>query len=86
MTSHFVIAVSLTRLAYYSFALAVKRSLELFGRVRKNFKICKGIIGYSEGMYNFTEKSGQNLYDDRLSLRLGIEVKIKKKPKKNSYN
>ena len=53
MTSHFVIAVSLTRLAYYSFALAVKRSLELFGRVRKNFKICKGIIGYSEGMHNF---------------------------------
>jgi hypothetical protein len=33
-------------------------------------------------LYNFTQKSGQNLYGDRLSLRLGFEVKIKKKAKK----
>ena len=55
----------------------------LFGGVRKDFKIYKGIIGYSEAMYNFIQKPGQDLYGDRLSLRLGIEVKIKKKPKKN---
>jgi len=54
----------------------------LFGGVRKDFKIYKGVIGYSEGMYNFTQKPGQNLYGDRLSFRLGIEVKIKKKVKK----
>jgi len=56
----------------------------LFGGVRKDFKIYKGVIGYSEGMYNFTQKPGQNLYGDRLSLRLGIEVKIRKRIKKNS--
>ncbi len=54
----------------------------LFGGIRKDFKIYKGIIGYSEGMYNFIQKSGQNLYGDPLSIRLGIEVKIKKKVKK----
>ena len=58
--------------------------LGLFGGVRKDFKIYKGIIGYTEGMYNFIQKPGQNLYGDRLSLRLGIEVKIKKKAKKNN--
>jgi len=56
----------------------------LFGGVRKDFKIYKDIIGYSEGMYNFIQKPGQNLYGDRLSLRLGIEVKIQKRMKKNS--
>jgi hypothetical protein len=56
----------------------------LFGGIRKDFKIYKGVIGYTEGMYNFTQKSGQNLYGDRLSLRLGFEVKIKKKVKKSS--
>jgi hypothetical protein len=54
----------------------------LFAGIRKDFKIYKGIIGYTEGLYNFTQKSGQNLYGDRLSLRLGFEVKIKKKAKK----
>jgi len=58
----------------------------LFGGIRKDFKIYKGIIGYTEGLYNFTQKPGQNLYGDRLSLRLGIEVKIKKKAKKPSTN
>jgi len=58
----------------------------LFGGVRKDFKIYKGIIGYSEGMYNFTQKSGQNIYGDRLSFRLGIEFKIKKKAKKAAAN
>jgi len=58
--------------------------LGLFGGVRKDFKIYKGIIGYTEGMYNFIQKPGQNLYGDRLSLRLGIEVKIKKQAKKNN--
>jgi len=33
----------------------------LFGGIRKDFKIYKGIIGYTEGLYNFTQKSGQNL-------------------------
>ena len=58
----------------------------LFGGVRKDFKIYKSIIGYSEGMYNFTQKTGQNLYGDRLSLRLGIEVKLKKKVKNEKQN
>jgi hypothetical protein len=58
----------------------------LFGGVRKDFKIYKGIIGYSEGMYNFTQKSGQNIYGDRLSFRLGIEYKIKIKAKKAAAN
>lgn len=55
----------------------------LFGGVRKDFKIYKGIYGYSEGVYNFVQKPGQNIYGDRLSLRLGLEVKIKKKVKKS---
>lgn len=55
----------------------------LFGGVRKDFKIYKGIYGYSEGVYNFMQKPGQNIYGDRLSLRLGIEIKIKKKVKKS---
>jgi len=54
----------------------------LFAGIRKDFKIYKGIIGYSEGMYNFKQKPGQNLYGDRLSFRLGIEVKMKKRIKK----
>jgi hypothetical protein len=53
----------------------------LFAGIRKDFKIYKGLIGYSEGMYNFTQKSGQNLYGDRLSFRLGLEYVIKKKSK-----
>src|SRR6185369_6829156 len=56
----------------------------LFGGIRKDFKIYKGLIGYSEAMYNFTQKPGQNIYGDRLSLRLGFEVMLKKRarPKK----
>jgi hypothetical protein len=51
----------------------------LFAGIRKDFKIYKGLIGYSEGLYNFTQKSGQNIYGDRLSLRLGFEMRNKKK-------
>lgn len=58
----------------------------LFGGIRKDFKIYKNIIGYSEGMYNFTQKAGQNIYGDRLSFRLGIEVKLKKKVKKEKQD
>jgi hypothetical protein len=54
----------------------------LFGGIRKDFKIYKSVIGYTEGMYNFTQKPGQNIYGDRLSLRLGFEVTLKKKAKK----
>jgi hypothetical protein len=54
----------------------------LYGGVRKDFKIYKGISGYSEGVYNFAQKPAQNIYGDRLSFRLGLEVKIKKKVKK----
>jgi len=55
----------------------------LFGGIRKDFKIYKGLIGYSEAMYNFTQRPGQNIYGDPLSLRLGFEVMIKKKSKKS---
>jgi len=58
----------------------------LFGGIRKYFNIYKGISGHSEGMYNFTQKPGQNLYGDRLSFRQGIEIKVKKKEKKNKAN
>ena len=53
-----------------------------FTGIRKDFKIYKNITGYSEGMYNLNQKPGQNIYGDRLSLRMGIEVKLKKKVKK----
>ncbi len=56
----------------------------LFGEIRKDFKIYKGIIGYSEELYNLSHFSVLNLYGNRLSLRLGFEVKIKKKAKKTS--
>ena len=56
--------------------------LGLFGGIRKDFKIYKGLIGYSEAMYNFTQKPVQNIYSDRLSLRLGFEMMIRKKAKK----
>src|SRR5579859_6550957 len=51
----------------------------LFAGVRKDFRIYKGISGYSEGVYNLIQRPGQNLYGDPLSFRLGIEVKLKKK-------
>lgn len=54
----------------------------LFAGIRKDFRIYKSIIGYSEGMYNFTQKPRQNIYGDRLSFRLGIEVTLKKRNKK----
>ena len=53
----------------------------LFGGMRKDFKIYKNITGYTEGVYNFTQKAGQNIYGDRLSIRMGIEIKLKKKAK-----
>jgi hypothetical protein len=53
----------------------------LFGGIRKDFKIYKGVIGYSEGMYNFTHKSRQNIYGGPLTLRFGIEATLKKKVK-----
>jgi hypothetical protein len=56
----------------------------LYGGIRKDFKIYKGLSGYSEGVYNFVQKPGQNIYGDRLSLRLGLEMKIKKKEKKTN--
>jgi hypothetical protein len=59
-----------------------KNVLGLYGGVRKDFKIYKSISGYSEGVYNFVQKPGQNIYGDRLSFRLGIEINLKKKVKK----
>ena len=54
----------------------------LFAGVRKDFKIFKNLIGYSEGVYNFTQKPGHNIYGDRLSFRMGMELKLKEKTKK----
>ena len=54
----------------------------LFAGIRKDFNIYKSISGYSEGVYNFVQKPGQNLYGDPLSFRLGIEVRLKKRVKK----
>ncbi len=54
----------------------------LLGGIRKDFKLYKNLIGYSEGVYNFIQKPGLNIYGDRLSFRLGIEVRLKKKANK----
>ncbi len=55
----------------------------LFGGVRRDFKLYKNLIGYSEGVYNFIQKPGRNIYGDQVSFRMGIELKLKKKGKSN---
>ncbi|MBI1767624.1 MAG: YlbF family regulator [Bacteroidetes bacterium] len=60
----------------------VKHETLVFGvyaGVRKDFSIYKSIKGYSEVMYNFTQKTFQNIYGDPVSFRFGIEMKVKKK-------
>ena len=54
----------------------------LYAGVRKDFPIYKSIKGHSEMLYNFTQNPFQNIYGDRVSFRLGIEVQLKKKVKK----
>ncbi|MGC4023219.1 MAG: hypothetical protein QM734_15380 [Cyclobacteriaceae bacterium] len=54
-----------------------------FAGVRKHFPIYKGLIGYSEVLYNFNQKPGQNIYGDPVTFRFGLEVRMKKKQKKN---
>jgi hypothetical protein len=53
----------------------------LFGGIRKDFRIYKSVSGYTEGMYNFTHNSSQNIYGGPLTLRFGIEATLKKKAK-----
>jgi len=52
--------------------------------IRKDFKIYRNVTGYSEAVYTFKQKPGQNIYGDQLSFRLGIEVSLKKKKAKNN--
>ena len=55
----------------------------IYAGVRKDFPIYKSLKGYSEVMYNFTQKTFQNIYGDPVSFRFGMELKLKKKAKKN---
>src|SRR5260221_625323 len=66
--------------------LDVRHEAHVFGvyaGIRKDFPIYKSVKGYSEVMYNFTQKTFQNIYGDPVSFRFGMEVKLKKKAKKN---
>jgi hypothetical protein len=54
----------------------------LYAGVRNDFPIYKSIKGHSEVLYNFAQQPFQNIYGDRVSFRLGIEVQLKKKVKK----
>lgn len=54
----------------------------LYAGVRKDFPIYKSLKGYSEVMYNFTQKPYQNIYGDPVSFRFGLEMRLKKKPEK----
>ncbi|HTH56901.1 MAG TPA: hypothetical protein VL728_12715 [Cyclobacteriaceae bacterium] len=63
----------------------VKNNAWVFGfyaGVRKDFPIYKSLKGYSEVIYNFTQKPYQNIYGDPVSFRFGMELKLKAKPKK----
>jgi hypothetical protein len=53
----------------------------VYAGVRKDFPIYKSVKGYSEVMYNFTQKPFRNIYGDPVSFRFGIEVQLKKKVK-----
>lgn len=53
-----------------------------YAGVRKDFPIYKSLKGYSEVMYNFTQKPYQNIYGDPVSFRFGMELRLKKKVKK----
>jgi hypothetical protein len=63
----------------------VKHKALVFGvyaGIRKDFPIYKWLNGYSEVMYNFTQKTFQNIYGDPVSFRFGLEMRLKKKVKK----
>jgi hypothetical protein len=62
----------------------VKSNAWVFGfyaGVRKDFPIYKSLKGYSEVIYNFTQKPYQNIYGDPVSFRFGMELRLKKKSK-----
>jgi len=54
----------------------------LYAGIRKDFPIYKTLKGYSEVLYNFTQQPGRNVYGDPVSFRFGMEIQLKKKPKK----
>ncbi len=54
----------------------------VYAGIRKNFPFYKSLSGYSEVLYHFSQKPGQNIYGDRVVFRFGIEMKLKKKLKK----
>jgi hypothetical protein len=66
-------------------SLDIKHKATVFGfyaGIRKDFPIYKSFKGYSEVMYNFTQKTFQNIYGDPVSFRFGVEMWMKKKLKK----
>ncbi len=56
----------------------------VYAGVRKDFPIYKSVKGYSEVLYNFTQKPFRNIYGDPVSFRFGFEVQLKKKVKKST--
>jgi hypothetical protein len=55
----------------------------IYAGVRKDFPIYKSLKGYSEVMYNFTQKTFRNIYGDPVSFRFGLEMQLKKKKANN---
>lgn len=70
-------------------SMDIKHQAVLFGvysGVRKNFPVYKNLSCYSEGLYHFSQVSGQNIYGDRVVFRFGLEYNIKKKNKATAAN
>ncbi|MBN8653033.1 MAG: hypothetical protein J0L67_16495 [Cytophagales bacterium] len=53
----------------------------VFGGIKKEFTVYKGIKGNSEFLYNFRDKDGMSPYADKVNVRFGFESPMKKKQK-----
>jgi len=52
----------------------------LFAGIKKEFKIYRGLKGNSEILYNLYDKDHLSPYGDKISVRFGFELEIRKKP------
>lgn len=58
----------------------------VYSGVRKGFPVFKGVSGYSEVLYHFSQVPGQNIYGDRVVFRFGFEYNTKKVNKATAAN